>query len=105
MKLYAFHDKIAEAAAVGLRKGGRELLRDARERAPEDDGDLKKSARLRQDGLEATVKFTAPHSWLQHERLDYQHPGGGEAKFLENAALEYPLAEKIAGEVGGVLGG
>ncbi len=105
MKLYPIRDVIDEAASAGLKEGARDVLRDARERVPVDDGTLRRSGRVVMDNLEATVKFTAPHAWLQHERLDYQHEGGGEAKYLENAAAEYPLAEPVARHVRAVLGG
>lgn len=105
MKMHSLRDPIAEAAAAGLKEGGRAVLREARERAPEDDGTLKASGRVAADGLETIVKFTAPHAWLQHERTDYAHPNGGQAKYLEQAALEFPLAEPVARHVRAVIGG
>lgn len=105
MKLYPIRDSIAAAAEEGLKVGGREVLNEARDRVPVDDGILRRSGKLRSDGLEATVAFTAPHAWLQHEKTEYQHPNGGEAKYLENAALATDLAKPIAGHVRAVLGG
>lgn len=96
---------IEAAAEAGLREGGRGIMADAKGRAPVDDKDLRNSARLRPDGNEVMVVFTAPHAWLQHERLDYAHPNGGEAKYLEHAAIEYDLAAPIAEHIAGVLGG
>lgn len=35
------------------------------------------------NSVEAVVSFTVPHAAVQHERLDYIHPKGGRAKYLE----------------------
>lgn len=105
MKMYPIRDAVSNAAADGLKVGARAVLKDARSRAPEDDGVLKASGRVVADDLEVIVKFTAPHAWLQHEKLEYQHPNGGQAKYLENAALESDLARPIADRVRAVLGG
>lgn len=105
MKMYPIRDAVANAAAEGLKKSGRDVLKAARERAPVDDGVLRKSGKVTADDLELTVRFTAPHAWLQHEKLEYQHPNGGQAKYLESAALETDIAKPIADKVRAVLGG
>ncbi len=105
MKMNPIRDPIANAAAAGLKVGARAVMKDARERAPEDDGVLKASGRVVADDLDVLVKFTAPHAWLQHEKLEYQHPNGGGPKYLENAALESDLARPIADHVRAVLRG
>lgn len=105
MKMHPIHEVIEGAAIKGLRAGGRDVLKEARDRAPEDGGGLKKSGRVVQDDLEVHVKFTAPHAWLQHERLDYQHPNGGQAKYLETAALDTDIAAPVAKAVRAALGG
>lgn len=103
--MYPIKGSIDEGAEQGLVTGARGLMRDARDRAPEDDGDLKRSARVVNAYPEVYVKFTAPHAWLLHERTEWQHPNGGEAKFLENAMVEYPLAEAVAVGIRAVLRG
>lgn len=105
MKLYPIRDPIANAAAEGLKVGGREVLKVARERAPEDTRVLKQRSRVVADDLELIVEFTAPHAWLQHEKTEYEHPNGGQAKYLESAAFESDLAKPIADHVRAVLGG
>lgn len=40
------------------------------------------------DDLQAAVYTNAAHAVYQHESLDLQHPNGGQAKYLESAALE-----------------
>jgi hypothetical protein len=96
---------VEEGAVAGLRAGGRDVLKEARDRVPVDDGELRKSGRVVTDDMDVIVKFTAPHAWLQHERTDYEHHDGGQAKYLENTALEYDLAEPVAREVRKRLGG
>ena len=103
--MHPIHSLIEAAAVKGLRAGGREVLKVARERAPEDEGGLKKSGRVVAEDLEVIVKFTAPHAWLQHEKLEYEHPNGGQAKYLESAALETDIAAPVAKHVRAVLKG
>lgn len=105
MKMNPIRNAISNAAADGLKVGARQVLKEARERAPVDEGGLRKSGKVTTDDLEAMVKFTAPHAWLQHEKLEYQHPNGGQAKYLESAAIESDLARPIAEKVRAVLGG
>jgi len=71
------------------------VLKDSNQRAPRDDGTLVKSGRVTVDDLTVQVSYTAVHAALQHERLDWRHADGGEAKFLETAA-EAVDAEGIA---------
>lgn len=96
--------EIEEAAAIGLAVAAREALDDAKKRAPKKSGKLRRSGRVVSGDDGATVRFTAPHAWLQHENLDYHHEDGGEAKFLENAALEVEVGEIVAAKVREALG-
>jgi hypothetical protein len=107
MKYRPLADTVDTAKAEGLREGGRDVLRNARARAPELTGGLKKSGGVSQDRSsdEVTVSFSDPISWIIHEKTELQHPRGGEAKFLENAALETDIAKPVADHVRAVLGG
>jgi len=96
---------VEQGSVTGLRAGGREVLKEARDRVPVDDGDLRKSGRVVTDDLDVTVKFTAPHAALVHEKTDLNHPNGGQAKYLESAALEVDVAEAVARAVRKQLGG
>lgn len=54
--------------------------------------------------VEATVGYSLPYALRQHEELDYNHPKGGKAKFLEEPFLEKEqdyinLLESIPSEV------
>src|SRR5215213_10742467 len=42
--------------------------------------------------LEGAVTVDQPYALVQHERTDYAHPGGGQAKYLET-----PLKDKHPG--------
>lgn len=107
MKMHRPMSNVVEpAAAAGLREGARAVLRDAKERVPVEDGGLRKSGGFSaRDPLEVHVSFSAPHAWLQHEKVEYEHPNGGEAKYLENAALATDIAQPVADHVRAVLGG
>ena len=56
--------------------------------APVDSGDLRGSGFSEVDGLDATVGFTEPYALRQHEEMDYAHPRGGQAKYLETPYKE-----------------
>lgn len=38
--------------------------------------------------VDVTVSFDTPYAAKQHEELDYNHPRGGQAKYLEQPYLE-----------------
>jgi len=57
--------------------------------APVDTGDLRANcnvSRMKEDGEKAwyEVGYDLPYARIQHERLDFNHPKGGKAKFLED---------------------
>ncbi|QNJ56239.1 hypothetical protein SEA_OHGEESY_10 [Gordonia phage Ohgeesy] len=80
-------DQIADAWTAAMQAGADELLDKSNQLVPVDDGDLRNSGVASASGKEAAVAYTAPHAMKQHERLDFDHPSGGQAKFLETAAL------------------
>lgn len=90
--------EIEKAVREGVRDTAKDVLKVAKELAPKDTRALVRSGKIRVNDMEVTVSFTAPHAYLQHERLDYDHPNGGEAKYLEKA-VDIVGAEKaiIAG--------
>lgn len=53
-----------------------------------------------------TVGYTAKHAAFVHELVDHKHPNGGEAKFLEKAAIESEdeVLQIFASEFGKRLG-
>lgn len=67
-----------------------DLQGESQRRAPLDTGALRGSAFAEMNGLEGTVGFEEIYALYQHEGVDFNHPKGGEAKFLEN-----PFKEKM----------
>jgi hypothetical protein len=57
--------------------------------------------------VEAEIGFTAPYALVQHEHVEFEHPLGGEAKYLESVIVERSAAWKkhLADSAGGALGG
>jgi hypothetical protein len=51
------------------------------------DGDLRDSGKTTVDGNLAAIAFTDFKAPWQHERIGYRHPGGGQAKFLEQGVV------------------
>jgi hypothetical protein len=100
----ALSDTILNAADDGLRQAGRDVLKAARARVPVDDKVLWRSGKVVVgEAGEVEVIFDAPHAWLQHEKTEYEHPNGGEAKYLETAALETDVAKPVADHIRAVL--
>jgi len=82
-----------QAVADGLNDAAKLVQEDARELAPKDTEELVESIKIdeatpRQATPTARVYTGARHAVPQHERLDYAHPNGGQAKYLEAAALQ-----------------
>lgn len=88
-------EAVRDAAEASFRKSILDLEGKARELAPIDLGDLRGSAYsdvgFTTWGLEAVAGFTEPYALLQHEDMEFNHPKGGQAKYLEQ-----PLKENIA---------
>ena len=84
-----------KAAQDGLREGMRALLARARELSPTDSGASDKSGFVDIDDLTGQVGFRSLVSRLQHENLDWNHPSGGQAKFLEQAAEDVDVVDYV----------
>lgn len=83
------------------------LLGAARAAAPKDEHTLERSGATAQRGLEGVVAFDTPYAKRQHEELDWHHPRGGQAKYLEQPmGTESPtmralIAQAIRRKMGG----
>jgi hypothetical protein len=81
--------EIARGAATrALQICAADLQGKSSRQAPVDTGDLRANCTvgpLKQDGGEVyvTVGYDLPYAIVQHERLDFNHPKGGNAKYLE----------------------
>lgn len=100
-------DILSGAAARGLAIAAEHVLSVSNAKAPLEEGTLERSGTVTTDPgqLSATVSYDTPYAVRQHEELGYQHNGGREAKFLENAmnsetaAVRQIIARTISGEL------
>lgn len=90
------------AALDGMINATEALLAKSNARVPLQDGMLKASGMASQDydanGVSGAVSYNTPYAARQHEEVGYAHPGGGEAKYLENATHDF------AGEYAQIIG-
>lgn len=78
-----------KAAAYALERCAFDLQGKSQQQAPIDTGDLRANCSvspLKVEGsrLEVRVGYDLPYAIVQHERLDFNHPKGGKAKYLED---------------------
>jgi hypothetical protein len=70
-----------------LEEIGEDLLGRAQRDAPIEEGTLRASGDVRvvtgRGAGVAVVSFNTPYAAKQHEELEYEHPRGGRAKYLE----------------------
>jgi hypothetical protein len=82
-----------QRVGAGLYRGGQAIIADAVDLVPVKDGPLRDSAIVQEpvlSGDEVTVELgfggaASDYAVVQHESLDFEHPNGGQAKFLETA--------------------
>lgn len=85
-------DKQKDITDAKIKKAILESALDLQQRssdeAPVKDGDLRGDAGIDDSRLQADdfvlVGYNLPYALIQHERLDFEHPQGGKAKFLED---------------------
>lgn len=88
---------VAKKAAIGaIQTCAADLQRKSAEEAPIDTGDLRANcsvSQLHEEGnlVYHTVGYDLPYAIVNHERLDFNHPKGGKAKYLED-----PYNENVA---------
>jgi len=80
--------EVSPAVIRALREAGADLQQESSDQAPLELGDLRGNAgtdesRLHNEGIIA-VGYNLPYSLVQHERMDFVHPMGGKAKYLED---------------------
>lgn len=111
----ALAKRYPKAMAGAIYKLAIAIFSDALPRVPVEFGVLRASGYVappQGEGLEADVElgFGTEYAVPQHERLDYKHPRGGEAKYLERAVYSVapralPLLSKWAVELAETNGG
>lgn len=122
-------DKIEHGASEGLAYALMFVAAESQQRAPVDTGDLRGSVQVSMDdtlyaignpggGMSqgdappekatvGTVSYNAKYAAAQHEHTEYDHPRGGQAKYLESVLVQHKqrilrliadgIAEKMEG--------
>jgi hypothetical protein len=72
-------------AELGLKMGAEHILSVSDTRVPLEWGTLAGSGDTSVDYPTAAVTYDTEYAVPQHERLDYRHPNGRQAKYLETA--------------------
>lgn len=95
--------EVLAAALEGVKDAADLIFADSQEQVPvldgpeqlkragaSDPGELKRSGdvTMEPENFRAAIAYKTPYASLQHERMDYKHPSGGNAKFLERPLLE-----------------
>lgn len=88
----AAYDGARRGMVRGLELGGRLILDTSNDQVPHEEGDLERdgTASVDEAALRGAVSYgrdpeTAKYAVPQHERMDFRHDAGRNAKFLENA--------------------
>jgi hypothetical protein len=102
-----------KGARRGLLLGARVVLNASNRQVPHEEGDLERDGGVSVDDskLVAAVAYgrsaqTKAYAEVQHERMDYHHDAGRNAKYLENALnsthdqVAAVIAQAIQGEMG-----
>lgn len=80
--------RVDDGIKKALMEAGADLQQKSVAQAPIDTGELRDSCAVEETGgLSITVGYTKSvdaYSMVQHERLDFSHPRGGKAKYLED---------------------
>lgn len=93
IKLDAALARINKAAVQGVREAAQVVEMMAVQRTPIDTGQLRNSVAI-VPGLVSsgvytqTIRFNMIYAAVQHERTDFNHPRGGQAKYLESVLDE-----------------
>lgn len=93
---------LQQAANSAALAAAEHLGDEAVQRTPVETGTLRASMKVTTDGDgTSAVSYNTPYAARQHEEVGWQHPGGGEAKYLENAmtAAAPAMRETIATEL------
>jgi hypothetical protein len=81
------------ATDAGVKESLDHLLEASNRLVPVEEGDLQLSGQVVDEGLgKGSVQYgttpeTAEYAVVQHERMDFHHPNGGQAKYLETAMV------------------
>lgn len=79
---------IVKATQLAILESANDLAQRSSDEAPIKDGDLRGNVAIDDSNLETgffvEVGYNLVYAMIQHERLDFSHPQGGKAKYLED---------------------
>ena len=75
---------IEAASPKAVEKALNRLKEASMQQVPRDTGALAESCEVVVSGREGSVGYGTEYAVIQHERTDFAHPNGGNAKYLEN---------------------
>lgn len=110
-KLGAALSSAGDLTKEGMQDVANDIWQRAADKAPVKTGALRGSGAIgvvqNGDEITAEISFNEKYAAVQHERVDFHHPKGGEAKYLEKAAMEKAdqVRAKVAGALEGLFGG
>jgi len=96
-----FAASIPEVMPIALLRGAEHVRGVATELAPIEEGDLRASIGARLVGDEAWIEVNSVYGRYQHYGLDFRHPRGGQALYLEQpmvteaAAVQQIVADTV----------
>jgi len=104
------NEQLRATIVAALRECGEDLKMRSEQLCPKRrgyNGGLVSTAEMTidEETLTMRVRYTAPHAHIIHERLDYKHKPGEQAKFIEQPLNENRdvYLRKIAAAIGGRL--
>ena len=92
--------KVNEVNAVFIRRALEILLEHSRKLVPKDTGKLTHSGRVEMNGDQGRVVYETEYAIIQHERTDFAHPRGGQAKYLEDPANDSMVQREMVNALG-----
>lgn len=103
--LNSMFEQIEDLIPRALTDVGLDLLGKAKLLAPIDTGDLRGTGAMNiESNKTAVIGFTEPYALRQHESMEFHHPLGGQAKYLEQPFKEnlQRYVQHIRDGIGGV---
>ena len=91
---------LRSSGTVGTRQALEVLLERSRRLVPRDTGKLADSGRVEMEGDQGRVLYETDYAVIQHERTDFAHPGGGQAKYLEDPANDPAVQREMLEALG-----